>query len=629
MSRSDSILRVKQEIKATAIRDSQLVGVNGDAACFLCSKAVCQEIKAEYIENSSITGAIYHNFINVTYVTPNLETKKSKKNKDRSQSVDPYNKFKTILDNWSTTPTSFIKKIIHAKKRYFISSFVSKDWQEVQVSMVINFFDFKKKKKKLFKDLDIASDPAYEKNCGNYAVLHLDFSSLNTKTSFDNAICEIREEVIAFYSNILTENEYGNLKFLTDRGDINNTVEECLKRSLGYIIQAFHKKNKKKIVVVIQNHDKALINAIIGGYYDEMANFMGSFCSKGFEMAQENIYKAIIISNLIVPSSTALSSSGLDRAIRELNHARMENIPTNLFTQDSGFSHHTVEHLINENFFTAEQPLKTRLLEKVKEFSGGYETEKKENIFNPELVQNFIKLIQQDPEKWLRQPDTIYKTNIIEKYRYNYCSSLEDFLRNLFQKDKKEIKTILHELVQQDEIKIESLLNIILKEYENKMQNTAKTRETGKNERKKVKGGMKKVLIWLFYSQGFLSHPDKYQLANKVMENILRRILNSICSEYSEEKNNVNLNKFRYYKILPPKIQYISCFTTSISFSGKSNSLNIKIIFLLLIYVALIFLLFNNKEMYSNNSVITLFFGTNTKDNGLQAEREVSYYKMS
>ena len=150
----------------------------------------------------------------------------------------------------------------------------------LNMSMLKYFFDIenKDKNRKLFENLKI-SGSKYMNEQGKYRVIFISLKDLKADT-WEKCILEIKKMVSKIYREFqyITENmdeddknTYNSMKNRKNDIDLNTSIE--------LLSDFLYEYYGNKVIILIDEYDSPIINALNNGYYNEAINFFQVFYS--------------------------------------------------------------------------------------------------------------------------------------------------------------------------------------------------------------------------------------------------------------------------------------------------------------------------------------------------------------
>ena len=151
----------------------------------------------------------------------------------------------------------------------------------LSMSTLRYFFDIKngEENRKLFDGLYISNSPLMSEQ-GKYPVIFISMKGITGhtwKSSFSEIKLKIKE-LFKDYSYLVDSfDKYDKLDFEKYILDIESLGEADLKKSLHILTKLLCKYYNQKVILLIDEYDSPLLNAVEKGYYTEMKDFLRAF----------------------------------------------------------------------------------------------------------------------------------------------------------------------------------------------------------------------------------------------------------------------------------------------------------------------------------------------------------------
>ena len=244
----------------------------------------------------------------------------------------------------------------------------------LNMSMLKYFFDIenKDKNRKLFENLKI-SGSKYMNEQGKYPVIFISLKDLKADT-WEKCILEIKKMVSKIYREFqyITENmdeddknTYNSMKNRKNDIDLNTSIE--------LLSDFLYEYYGNKVIILIDEYDSPIINALNNGYYNEAINFFQVFYSSALKTNDSLKYGIL---------------TGITRIIKEGIFSGLNNLYVNtVLSQDYAEYFGLLENEVTEmlDYFEIKYKMK-----EVRNCYNGYCFGNKQ-IYNPWSVVNYLK----------------------------------------------------------------------------------------------------------------------------------------------------------------------------------------------------------------------------------------------
>ena len=244
----------------------------------------------------------------------------------------------------------------------------------LNMSMLKYFFDIenKDKNRKLFENLKI-SGSKYMDEQGKYPVIFISLKDLKADT-WEKCILEIKKMVSKIYREFqyITENmdeddknTYNSMKNRKNDIDLNTSIE--------LLSDFLYEYYGNKVIILIDEYDSPIINALNNGYYNEAINFFQVFYSSALKTNDSLKYGIL---------------TGITRIIKEGIFSGLNNLYVNTvlgqdYAEYFGFLENEVTEMLD--YFEIKYKMK-----EVRNWYNGYCFGDKQ-IYNPWSIVNYLK----------------------------------------------------------------------------------------------------------------------------------------------------------------------------------------------------------------------------------------------
>ena len=190
-------------------------------------------------------------------------------------------------DYFYVDKTLFIKELLEKRGKVTLFTRPRRFGKTMNMSMLKSFFDIKLDSRALFNGLGIMEHPELvEKHLNSYPVVFLTLKNIEA-ARYENSI----EGISILISSIFRQNlhicENGSLdeykKKDFHRFCAKESTETELQSALYFLTECLYEYHKKRVIVLLDEYDAPITNALMEGYYDEMIGFMRGFLGSVFK----------------------------------------------------------------------------------------------------------------------------------------------------------------------------------------------------------------------------------------------------------------------------------------------------------------------------------------------------------
>jgi len=183
--------------------------------------------------------------------------------------------------------TLFIKELLENRGDVTLITRPRRFGKTLNMSMLKHFFDVNTDSKGLFAGLKIMEHKnIVERHMNKYPVVSLTLKNVEEKT-YENSIENVRDLVAGVYrqnrylyeSNRLHEQQR-EIFYAFMAGA---PTESKLKSALLFLTECLYAHHQKRAVVLLDEYDTPVNNALMKGYYTEMVDFMRGFLGSVFK----------------------------------------------------------------------------------------------------------------------------------------------------------------------------------------------------------------------------------------------------------------------------------------------------------------------------------------------------------
>ena len=183
--------------------------------------------------------------------------------------------------------TLFIKELLENKGKVTLITRPRRFGKTLNMSMLKYFFDVNMDNRTLFDGLKIMEHrDIVERYLNKYPVVFLTLKNIEEQ-SYKDSIDSIRDLISGLYKqhlHILNQNkldEDDKKKFLMYRS--GKSTERNLKSALQFLSECLYTHYQKRVIILIDEYDRPIDNALMEGYYPKMIKFMRGFLGNVFK----------------------------------------------------------------------------------------------------------------------------------------------------------------------------------------------------------------------------------------------------------------------------------------------------------------------------------------------------------
>ena len=273
--------------------------------------------------------------------------------------------------------TLFIKELLENKGKATLITRPRRFGKTLNMSMLKSFFDITKDSTHLFGNLKIMEHKQMvEKHINKYPIVYFTLKDVEEKT-YEQSLNRLRSMVSTIYQENLhlyessTLNEWQKKDFhaYLDKA----AAEEDLKESLRFLTACLYKYYNKKVVVLVDEYDAPINNALMKGYYPDMIEFMRGFLGGTFKSNDSVEFGVLTGVNRI-------SKEGL---MSGFNNPRVFGITNDEFATCYGFTEEEVKQACEEYGYGDRFP-------DVKKWYDGYRFGQVQDMYNPWSITHFL-----------------------------------------------------------------------------------------------------------------------------------------------------------------------------------------------------------------------------------------------
>ncbi len=315
--------------------------------------------------------------------------------------------FKKMIERNSTfiDKTLLIDEILNSSTDVILFTRPRRFGKSLNLSMMYYFFSNKENSNNLFKNLKINNKDSY-KELNKYPVIHISFK--DAKGDINNIISFIYKKLDECFNENVDQyllNKYNKYKDeLSKYKDFNLNISSD---SLKFLTEVLFKIYNKKVILLIDEYDAPIINAISSNCYDKLRYFISSLYSSALK---DNIYleRAVL--------------TGIQRVLKNILELNIEvnSVSNKYLNEYFGFTTEETKFYLNE--------FNLDLTNKVKYYYNGY-IFSNVKIYNPWSIVNYAKNKELIPY-WANTGNTFLLKEYLLKSSNNFKQQFQELLLN-------------------------------------------------------------------------------------------------------------------------------------------------------------------------------------------------------
>jgi len=183
--------------------------------------------------------------------------------------------------------TLFIKELLENRGEVTLITRPRRFGKTLNMSMLRSFFDINRDSKCFFDGLKIMEhSDVVEKYMNKYPVVFLTLKNVELAT-YNDSLQKIKGLISAVYQENLylcegdKLNEFKKKKFYRYCSD--DATEAELRVALEFLTSCLYDYHKKRVIILLDEYDAPINNAVMDGFFTEMVKFMRSFLGSVFK----------------------------------------------------------------------------------------------------------------------------------------------------------------------------------------------------------------------------------------------------------------------------------------------------------------------------------------------------------
>ncbi|MCL2158255.1 MAG: ATP-binding protein [Oscillospiraceae bacterium] len=190
-------------------------------------------------------------------------------------------------DYFYVDKTLFIKELLENRGKVTLITRPRRFGKTMNMSMLESFFDAGANGRALFEGLKIMDyKQIVDKHLNMYPVVFLSLKDLE-ESAYEDFVVHIRELISDIYRHFRYLFESDRLN--EQQKDIflsllnGQSTESRLQSSLKFLTECLYTHHQKQAIVLLDEYDAPLTNALVEGYYEKMLKFMRGFLGSVFK----------------------------------------------------------------------------------------------------------------------------------------------------------------------------------------------------------------------------------------------------------------------------------------------------------------------------------------------------------
>lgn len=246
----------------------------------------------------------------------------------------------------------------------------------LNMSMLNCFFSEKYAgRSELFEGLLVWTDEKYRKLQGTYPVIFISFADVK-QTNYADAVQKIKNILIDAYrqyahlamrDELTIPEKQQFAKMQSDMSDVE--AQDALKNLSGYLYRCYG----KKAIILLDEYDTPLQEAYVHGYWDTFADFIRSLFNAAFK-TNPNLERAVM---------TGITRISKESIFSDLNNLKVITTTSEAYADCFGFTEPEVFDALAQYGLDSQK-------EAVKSWYDGFTFGKKNDIYNPWSITNFL-----------------------------------------------------------------------------------------------------------------------------------------------------------------------------------------------------------------------------------------------
>ena len=287
--------------------------------------------------------------------------------------------FETVrrTNNFYIDKTHFIREWWESNDEVTLIARPRRFGKTLNMSMLEKFFSVNYAgREELFEGLSVWEDEAYHSLRGSYPVISLSFANVK-ETSFWDArkkMCYIIETIYNRHGFLLEGDLLNDREKEFFRGVSANMEDYAAASSLSALSEYLCRYYGKKVIILLDEYDTPMQEAYVNGFWEEMVSFIRNLFNSTFKT---NPY----LERAVLTGITRISKESI---FSDLNNLKVVTTTSEEYADCFGFTEEEVFAALDEYGLSDRR-------QQVKNWYDGFTFGKKEDIYNPWSIINYLK----------------------------------------------------------------------------------------------------------------------------------------------------------------------------------------------------------------------------------------------
>ncbi len=272
--------------------------------------------------------------------------------------------------------TEFIKKWWESEDDVTLITRPRRFGKTLNMNMLECFFSLKYAgRSDLFEGLSVWKDEEYRELQGTFPVINLSFADVKA-TTFEEArytIYQLLIDVYIEYIDVLKEMDLSDQDKNYIRRIDRQMSDDIAKNSMKKLSSFLSKKEKKGVIILLDEYDTPLIEAYTHGYWKEMTEFMRGFFNATFK-SNTSLYRGVM---------TGITRISKESMFSDLNNLKVCTTTSKEYATCFGFTEEEVFAAMDAYGYGEQK-------DAVKRWYDGFIFGNQKDMYNPWSIINFL-----------------------------------------------------------------------------------------------------------------------------------------------------------------------------------------------------------------------------------------------